>query len=958
MMTFFGTHRTRWLTVAMLGIVLLPLTVSKACFSIVAGKDTTEDGCVLLAHNEDDGPPQVVNHHKIPRQYHKPGEKVQLHNGGQLDQVEWTWAYLWSEMPGMLFSDSFLNEWGVCITSDNCPSREDRPEITDGGINIMLRRLIAQRARSAREGVTLAGELVERFGYTASGRTYVICDPEEGWLFCVVHGKHWLAQRIPDNKVAMVANTYTIRQVDLSDRDNVLASKDIVTYAIARGWYDPDINGPFDFAAAYADPRVAADSRNFGRQRSGFNYVAAAPVPPGPDLPCSMTPKNKLNVTKLTRILRHKGRDALVCPPNQKEQAEDIDCSICQGSTQTAFVAQLRKSNPKDIGLVYWMCLGSPETSYFIPYHFGISTFPPGYAADSERPSNALYNKWISAPFQADPMQAFLTFANFREKVGQMPDATRARVLTEARSFEAKALHMQEPLEKTAQQLYFQNKAGVTALLTNFSHGLYASALKTMADTVSQKSAEAQILARARALHERILTLDSHVDIPDASYATPKVDPGIDHPTLRCDLVKMAQGGLDGVFLAVYVGQRPELNKQGYHRVKAIALGQFEAIRRLTETMYPERCALAQNTDALERIVRSGKKAIMIGMENGYPIGEDLDSVNRYYDLGARYITLSHIGHNQICDSSGPKEPLHNGLSAFGKQVVRRMNQLGMMCDASHISVKSFFDLIEVTEAPIIASHSGCFALCEHDRNLTDEQLRALRRNGGVIQIVGLDAYLKTESPERKQAMQALREELGIPTWKQQQEMSDERREAIKPKLTEYDERRRKIDERLPIATLKDYVDHIDHAVKIAGIDHVGIGTDFDGGGGVPGFNTHADCLNITTELVRRGYSDQDIEKIWGGNLLRVWRQVEALSERWTGERPALTDSLKQSLGFDQIYRVGHFDRILTSTMRRSTELHLISALVGPSQDIPADLTLYQKISLAETLFAGISVQG
>ena len=233
------TRKTLCLLLASL-LMAVSTASTQACFSVVVGKNASADGGVIMAHNEDDAGPQLVNHHKVPRRTHAPGTKVTLLNGGQLDQVEQTWAYIWSEMPGLHYSDSYVNEWGVAIASDGCPSREDRPELTDGGIGFKLRRLVAQRARTAREGVQIAGKLVERFGYVASGRTYVICDPHEGWLFCAVNGKHWLAKRVDDNEVAMVANTYSIRHADPSDPQDCLASDDFITYAVWRGWYDPD----------------------------------------------------------------------------------------------------------------------------------------------------------------------------------------------------------------------------------------------------------------------------------------------------------------------------------------------------------------------------------------------------------------------------------------------------------------------------------------------------------------------------------------------------------------------------------------------------------------------------------------------------------------------------------------------------------------------------------------------
>lgn len=391
---------------------------------------------------------------------------------------------------------------------------------------------------------------------------------------------------------------------------------------------------------------------------------------------------------------------------------------------------------------------------------------------------------------------------------------------------------------------------------------------------------------RARSIHYTALTLDSHVDIPGAEYGSGELDPGIDNPRLRCDLVKMEMGGMDAVFLAVFTSQARELNDEEYEKAREKALGQFEAIHRVVEEQYPNRCALALSADDVKRIVAGGKKAIIIGMENGFPLGKDLSSLDRCHALGARYITLCHTGHNQICDSSSPDRPLHGGLSEFGRQVVQRMNRLGIMCDASHISETSFFDLIAVSRAPVIASHSGCSVVHPHDRNLTDDQLRALARNGGVIQIVTLEQYLAPESPEREAAISALRAELGIPTWDEWRLMTDEQKAVIRPRLEGYYARRRQVAEAHPAATLSDFADHIDHAVMVAGIDHVGIGTDFDGGGGFLGFADHSQAFNVTLELVKRGYSDEEIRKIWGGNLLRVWREVEAVARRLDAKGP------------------------------------------------------------------------
>jgi len=467
----------------------------EGCFSIVVGKEASVDGYVIIAHNEDDFPPQIVNHHKIPRKKHSSGEKVKLFNGGRLAQAEQTWAYIWSEMPGMLFSDSYINEWGVSITSDNCPSREDKPQITDGGIGYMLRRLVAERAKTAREGVLLAGSLVERFGYIDSGRTYIICDPDEGWLFCVVNGKHWLAQRVGDDQVAMVANTYTVHEVNLSDKDNFLASKDIIKYAVSRGWYNPKGNRPFDFAAVYSNPDSASSFSNFGRQWSGLKYVAAEPIPPGPELPFSVVPRRKVGIAQIMKILRHDYKGTEIQSLSPIKSPQESGCPICSGATQTSFVAQLRRNMPGfpqggvplDIGIVYWTCLASPRTSFYIPFHFGISEFPAGFCLESQRPSKIFFDEKVGSPFRPDPLQAFWMFSNFYYRIYGASANTISRVKTLAEEIEKNASTLQKPLEEAACRLYKKDKEAAMQMLANYSNGIYLSSVEAMHRALSEK---------------------------------------------------------------------------------------------------------------------------------------------------------------------------------------------------------------------------------------------------------------------------------------------------------------------------------------------------------------------------------------------------------------------------------------------------------------------------------------
>jgi len=479
-----SAKRPLLLVLSFLAVIgVLPATFCEGCFSIVVGKNASADGFVMMAHNEDDAPPQIVNHRKIPRRTHAPGEKVRLLNGGQLDQVEQTWAYIWSEMPGMLFSDSYINEWGVSVASDNCPSREDRGEITDGGIGYMLRRLVAERAKTAREGVLLAGSLVERFGYIDSGRTYIICDPDEGWLFCVVKGKHWLAQRVGDNEVAMVANTYTVRQANLSDKNTFLASDDIIKYARSRGWHDPQKDGPFDFAAVYADPAAASHPSNLNRQRTGLNYISAGPIPAGQTLPFAVVPRQQVSVAVLMQVLRHDNEGKAGDSSSPPASPEEGICRICSGATQTSFVAQLRKDEPLDIGIVYWVCLASPRTSFYIPFHFGISDFPEGFCSKSQRPSQNFYDARVSSPFKADVLQAFWTFSNFYHKVSGVSADTIAQVKARAEEIEKRAFALQGPLEESARRLYTEDKTAAAKMLADYSKGIYLSSLEAMEKT-------------------------------------------------------------------------------------------------------------------------------------------------------------------------------------------------------------------------------------------------------------------------------------------------------------------------------------------------------------------------------------------------------------------------------------------------------------------------------------------
>jgi len=381
---------------------------------------------------------------------------------------------------------------------------------------------------------------------------------------------------------------------------------------------------------------------------------------------------------------------------------------------------------------------------------------------------------------------------------------------------------------------------------------------------------------KARELHARILTVDTHSDTA-MRLVRGDWDIGERHdPELRAsgkiDLPRMREGGLDAEFFAAFVGQGP-LSPEAYVKAKDSALRAVEAVRKMTEK-YASTIGLAVDPAGARRLKKEGKLTAFIGLENGYPIGRDLSLVKVFHDNGVRYITLCHSSDNDICDSSTDRRnPEDKGLSDFGREVVAECNRLGMIVDISHASEKSFYDVLAASKAPIIASHSSARAVCDHPRNLTDDQLRALARNGGVIQICFLGAYVKTSPvvPERDKALKELEAKYGP--------IREIRDDAVRAKaMAERDA----INTQYPLArpTVKDLVDHFDHVKKVVGIDYVGVGTDFDGGGGVVGCDDVSGMIHVTEELVRRGYTDQEIEKIWGGNFFRVFEKVIALSRR------------------------------------------------------------------------------
>ena len=327
-----------------------------------------------------------------------------------------------------------------------------------------------------------------------------------------------------------------------------------------------------------------------------------------------------------------------------------------------------------------------------------------------------------------------------------------------------------------------------------------------------------------------IITIDTHIDINVENF-TDSINYTMNTDT-QFNLPNMMEGELDVAWLVVYTAQG-ELNEEGYEAAYENAISKFDAIDRLVNEYAPDQVELALSSQDVSRILAEGKKVIMIGVENAYSMGLDTSNVEKFWEKGARYVSLTHNGHNQFSDSNTGEfddTALHNGLSDLGKEVIELLNYYGIMIDISHPSKEAIRQMTELSKAPIIASHSSARALRDHPRNVDDEQLNWIKENGGVIQTTALGFFLT--------------------------------------------------DREDPPANMDDFIDHIDYMVKKIGIDHVGISSDFDGGGGIVGWEDASETMNVTSALRERGYSESEIAKLWGGNLLRVLDEVQEIAAK------------------------------------------------------------------------------
>jgi dipeptidase len=438
------------------------------CYAVVVGKGASSDGAVLLGHNEQNFGQRYLNFRRVPRIEHNAGDMVKLMGGAEVLQVKETYAFLWSENPGLQYSDGYLNEWGVAVVSDGCPDRtedlqklETEGQLVKGGIGYMLRRLVAERAKTAREGVQIAGELIEKVGYPSS-RTLVIADAKEAWLLSMTRGKHWVAQRVPDDGVVLLPNVYVIDNVDLKDTRNFLGSPDLVEYAVKKGWYDPSKDKNFDFSKAYGQQQKSLMDE---RQWRGQCMVTGKNIERRPDrkLPFSVRPAHKLSIKDVISILRFHGEG-----------------SLCSNETQEAAVFQLRGNMPVDIGCVYWRCSAEPCSSILTPWYCGISETPKEYYQAVDVRRNLMLEWHFSESpdkFKPDAGQAWWIFKGLQDKVNADYRSRFGTVRAECDKYEAGIYAAQSKVEKKALELYKGDKSAAKRYLTDYSRAVALGAV-------------------------------------------------------------------------------------------------------------------------------------------------------------------------------------------------------------------------------------------------------------------------------------------------------------------------------------------------------------------------------------------------------------------------------------------------------------------------------------------------
>lgn len=473
---------------------LMPLT-TKACYTIVAGKKATIDGSVLFAHNEDDGHLQLFNFWQVPRQTHQPGEQLKLIHGGSIPQVSQTLAFSWIEDVHQEFSDFYLNEWGVTLASNACGSKIKDAEVTDGGIGYMLRRVVAQRAKTAREGIKIAGKLLDRFGYAShgsTGRTLVIADKNEAWLLDILPGKYWVAERVPDDAVVLQPNIYVIRTVNFNDTVNfIFSKKDIRKYAIKKGWFHPKKDKNFDFSYIFSDFRAphfserGYDTRQWRGQQMLSGKTTSVKTAKVSGLPFSVKPDHKLAPADLMQVLRdHYDGTIYDISGNKKGNPNrGSERTICTSTTQVSVVAQLRTGLPKEIAPVLWLSFGRPDVNTYVPFYPVSAQLPDYYhfvpGNGGWKVSLKNHFKPLPGTYDYHPDRAYWIFNDLENISGLAYYKTIELIKKTWKLQEEEAFALQPDVEQTALKLYKTNPKLAIRYLQEYSNCRAAKALQT-----------------------------------------------------------------------------------------------------------------------------------------------------------------------------------------------------------------------------------------------------------------------------------------------------------------------------------------------------------------------------------------------------------------------------------------------------------------------------------------------
>ncbi|GAB4330643.1 MAG: hypothetical protein Kow00127_22750 [Bacteroidales bacterium] len=458
---------------ALLAIVMnLPGQDHFDCFSVLVGKEASADGSVMLAHNEDDWGERLVNWYKVPGSQNKAGETYTLKRGGIMERPATTWSFWWLEMPEMEFSDSYVNEWGVTIVSDACLSREDQPELTDGGIGYWLRRAMAMQARSAREAVKIGGALIEKYGYASSGRTYCIAGPREVWMLAAVNGKHWVAQRVPRNHVALIPNYYTITKVNLGDTMNYYGSSDLVQYAIKRGWYNPKTDGVFNFRLVYSDPGTLTNMGNLVRHASAVNLLSEKTYHVDDPIPFSFEPKEKVTLQDLFAILRNhnEGSPFYTWEADGLNNPHQQGRGVCANTTQYGMVVQIRSNRPKELATVMWIAPFRPCVHPFVPWYFGLNETPEGFAAGKFNTAMETHFNEITNLKEVAGNHRFLEFVNHAKAVDTAYATLAPGLIKVVTDMENKWIEREAGYEKKMISLGSRDKEAMIRSLSGYTN--------------------------------------------------------------------------------------------------------------------------------------------------------------------------------------------------------------------------------------------------------------------------------------------------------------------------------------------------------------------------------------------------------------------------------------------------------------------------------------------------------